>query len=255
MSNSGKLVIALWCLSAAFMGCSTEPSPSPQVEKEDATSGQTQEPSSLAAPTTDAEISPDIVPAENVTYALVDERISDMPIKTQIEQHIVVTGIPSSAGLEAEIRQRYRAALGRRGFKYHNPPSNIYIYVYGSEEQARAGQGLWIGMLAKSYSDTGDPQISINQDRLVALSAVPEERFGLAESKRKDVFREIVAAGDRATREAMARVPDSEIMKQIELERELTQQYKRDVARKYALTEDVLVEIGVEGIKKGWSWP
>ena len=53
----------------------------------------------------------------------------------------------------------------------------------------------------------------------------------------------------------MARVPDSGIMKQIELERELTQQYKRDVARKYALTEDELVEIGVEGIKKGWSWP
>ncbi len=126
--------------------------------------------------------------------------------------------------------------------------------MYGSEEQARAGQGLWIGMLAKSYSDTGDPQISINQDRLVALSAVPEERFGLSESKRKDVFREIVAAEDRATREARARVPDSEINKQIDLQRKLMQRYKRHVARKYALNENELPEITIEGVKKGWLW-
>ena len=55
---------------------------------------------------------------ENATYTLVDERISDSPIRTQITQHIFVTGIPSNEGLEAEIRQRYRAALGRSGFEF-----------------------------------------------------------------------------------------------------------------------------------------
>lgn len=85
---------------------------------------------------------------EDVVYAIFDESVSDAPIKTQIEQHIVVEGIPSPEGLAEQIRHRYAEAKARRGFRYHNPASNIYIYVYGSEEQARAGQGLWIGMIA-----------------------------------------------------------------------------------------------------------
>ena len=193
--------------------------------------------------------------AGDVTYTLIDEKIYDQPIKTQIEQHIVVSGVPSKANLEAEISERYRTALARRGFRYHNPPTNIYIYVFGSEEQARAGQGLWVGMLAKSYSDKGIPQVLVNEERLGALSAAPKERHGLSEAERKQVFREIAAAEDRATREAMARVSDSEIMKQIDLERELTQKYKTEVARKRGLTYDDLFEISVEGVKMGWPMP
>jgi hypothetical protein len=193
--------------------------------------------------------------AGNVSYTVVDENIYDKPIKTQIEQHIVVSGIPTKMELEAEILKRYRAALARRGFRYHNPATNIYIYVYGSEEQARAGQGLWVGMLAKSYSDKGTPEVLVNEERLAALSATPEERFGLSEGKRKQVFRELAAAEDRATREAEARVPHTEVMKQIELNNELTEKYKGEVARKHGLTPDQLVDIAVEGIKKGWPAP
>lgn len=193
--------------------------------------------------------------AGDVSYTLIDEQIYDKPIKTQIGQHIVVSGIPSKADLKAEISKRYRAALARRGFRYHNPATNIYIYVYGTEEQARAGQGLWIGMLAKSYSDKGVPEVMVNDERLAALSATPEKRFGLSEAQRKQVFREVADAEDRATREAMARVPDSQIMKQIELERELTEKYKAEVARKYGLTKDHLLKISVEGVRNGWLAP
>ncbi len=117
--------------------------------------------------------------AARVTYTVVDEKIYDKPIKTQIEQHIVVSGVPTKAELEAEILKRYRAATARRGFRYYNPATNIYIYVYGTEQQARAGQGLWIGMLAKGFSDKGVGLI--NEERLAALSQAPEERFGLSD--------------------------------------------------------------------------
>jgi hypothetical protein len=66
------------------------------------------------------------------------------------------------------------------------------------------------------------------------------------------VFREIVAAEDRVTREARAGIPDSDFMKQAELQWKLMQRYKRHVARKYALTEDKIPKITLEGIKKGW---
>lgn len=195
---------------------------------------------------------PEDAEAESVVYSVLEEAVSDEPIKTQIEQHIVAKGIPSAQGLEAEIRNRYAAAVSRKGFRYHNPASNIYIYVYGSEEQARAGQGLWIGMLAKGPSDTGEPRVQISQERLAALSAPSEERFGLSEEMRRQVFREITAAEDRATREAMSRVPDSQIMKQIDLERELSSKYKLEVARKYGLSEEQLLKVTVEGVTNGW---
>ncbi len=200
-------------------------------------------------------VAPQIGAAEEVTYSLIDEEVYDKPIKTQIEQHIVVSGVPSKTNLESEISTRYRAALARRGFRYHNPATNIYIYVYGSEEQARAGQGLWVGMLAKSYSDKGTPKVLVNDERFAALSAASENRFGLSEAKRQEVYREIATAEERATRDAMARVPDSQIMKQIELERELKVEYKAAVARRHGLTEDHLFKISVEGIEKGWPVP
>lgn len=185
-------------------------------------------------------------------YTVVDEKVSDTALKTQIEQHIVVAGVPTKSGLEAEILDRYRAAQTRRGFRYHNPATNIFIYVYGSMEQARAGQGLWIGMIAKGFSDRGEPEVLINDERLAAFGKPAENRFGLSEAMRRQVFREIAAAENRGTREAMERISDSRIREQTELERQLQKEYKSAIARRYKLSEDALRKILVEGVKKGW---
>ena len=185
---------------------------------------------------------------------MVDEEVSDVPIKTQIEQHIVVSGVPTRAELEAEILKRYHTAMSRRGFKYHNPVTNIYIYVFGTKEQAGARKGLWIGMVAKGKSDTGTPKIFINEERLLARSSKPEELYGLSEQERIDIFHEIVVAEDKASSDAMAHFPDSQIMKQIKLESELTKKYKADLAIKYDLTEKQLRKIAVEGATKGWPY-
>lgn len=130
-------------------------------------------------------------------FSLVEEKIEDIPIKTQIVQHVVATRAPTKEQLEAEVLARYNDARSRSGFRYHSNPTNIYIYVYGSEEQARAGQGLWIAMLAKSYSDTGGPSVLINEERLATLTAEREDRFGLSETDRKQLFAEIGVAEER----------------------------------------------------------
>lgn len=107
-------------------------------------------------------------------------------------------------------------------------------------------------MVAMGPMDKREPRVLINEERLAALSQEPEERVGLSEQERREVFRGIATAEDRATQEAMARFPDSQIMKQIELERELGEKYKAELAQKYGLTEGQLREIMVEGVTKGW---
>ncbi len=193
-----------------------------------------------------------IVYAGDVSYTIVDEKISDKPIKTQIVQNIVISGTPTKSELEAEILKRYRTALARRGFEYHNPATNIFIYFYATAHQARNNQSKWIGMIAMGPSDKGEPEVVINEYRLDQLSQAPQESLGLSEKERKQVFRDIAAAEDKATREARARVPDSEVMKQIDLERELGEKYKAKIAQQYNLASDQLVEIISEGVKKGW---
>jgi len=61
-------------------------------------------------------------------------------------------------------------------------------------------------------------------------------------------------AEDKSSSDAMARFPDSQIMKQIKLESELTKKYKADLAIKYDLTEKQLRKIAVEGATKGWPY-
>jgi hypothetical protein len=108
-------------------------------------------------------------------------------------------------------------------------------------------------MLAKTPS-SADAQLSIHDERLAALKSPAEERLGLSEVERKKVFVEIANAEKRAEDDARARVPDSEVMKQIELQRELEKTYKDELARRYTLTQDDLTKIGLEGVKKGWAY-
>ncbi len=193
--------------------------------------------------------------AGNTSYVLFDEDVIDAPAKTQIVQHFVLSEIPSEASLKAELLRRYKSAASRTGFVHHSRPTNIYIYVYGSEEKAAAEQGLWIGMLAKSPMENGEPQITVNSYRLEALSAREEDRFGLSEAERQRVFRAVVEAERRAMSEAMAQVPDPEFLKQAELQGELTEKYRSEVADEFDLAEDQLLEISVEGLNKGWVMP
>lgn len=193
--------------------------------------------------------------AENeFTYQLLNERVSDTPIKTEVEQNIVVTGIPTKESLRTEILRRYKEISSRTGFQYYEHPTNIFIYVYATEEQARAGQGLWIAMLAKGFNETGIPDVIISESRLAALSTPSEEKFGFSEEVRKKIFKEIADAEDRAMREAMARIPDTRIMEQIDLQRELETKYKSEIQEKYGLNKDQLLEIAIEGVQKGWPF-
>lgn len=217
--------------------------------------------SHLHGPPSPSRSSQVVAPQPNATtptafaYRMVNEDIYDGPGKTQIAQDFVVVDVPTESDIESELLNLYRIAKARRGFRYHNPATNIYIYIYGTDEQAEANAGLWIGMLRKSANDT-DPTISISESRLAALTKDPEERFGFSEQERMQIFREVFAAENRATHDAIAQIPDSTdlqvMMRQFELENELIELYRKEVAERHQLTEQELAKISLEGVKNGW---
>ncbi len=96
-----------------------------------------------------------------------------------------------------------------------------------------------------------------------------EEIFGLTEDKRRQIFKEIVAAEDRAQAEADRQYPisgqttwnlsqselRSRMDKNTELMRRLEEKYKNDLTKKYVLTREQLKEITFEAFEKNWPMP
>lgn len=201
-------------------------------------------------------------------YSVLDEDVYDAPVKTQVALNILVSGEISEPGLGALLNQLYSSISVRGGFKYHDSPTNIYIYAYTSKERAESGMGLWIAMLQKNYDDV-EPTISINEQQIAQLDAKPEQKFGLSETERQQIWNEIVESEDKAFQEAKREFPDldpldpdysqslfmEQLDKQIELQRTLDERYKNELAEKYGLTLDQLTEITVEGLTKDWPFP
>ena len=138
---------------------------------------------------------------EKVTYTIVEENIADTTFSTKVEQLIVVTGIPSKAELEIALQKFYNTVMARR-FQYHDRATHVWIYIFGTQEQAKADQGLWLGMLSRT--DDYKPDITVLEERLTALAQVPEERFSLSERRRKQVYLDLGDAELKAIRIAMA---------------------------------------------------
>ena len=206
------------------------------------------------------------IPA-TMTYQILDEETSDVPIKTQVTVNLLVSGTITQEGLKKLLGNFYREIMARRGFKYHEAPTNVYIFAYTSKERAESGY-LWIAMLDKSYSDSG-PKISINERQLALLGLEPGDRFGLTEEQRVAIFQEIVLAEDQALAEAMAKYPDlipgtrnysqeafrHQLDRQIEETDRLKEEYKEQLATKHGLTREQLDMIATEGLEKDWPIP
>ena len=203
---------------------------------------------------------PDASPtsSDGVQYTLLDEKVLDAPVKTQVVQKVLAEGIPTEDALRAEILRRYKEVSSRHGFQFHSAPTNIYIYIFGTREQA-ATSYLWIGMIAKSYSETGTPVVVIDKSRLAALSATPQSKFGLSEEKRKELFREIVSAERRADQETSAQAANvknlADVKEYAKVTSDLKEKYKAALAKQYGIDGDQMSKITVEGVTKGWPTP
>lgn len=217
---------------------------------------------------------PDVVEASPSSdlpdYEVINTEKTDTPLKAQVVIQAVVSGNVTEESLENLLYNLYYAARLDKGFlQYHDRVTNVYIYLFGSREHAVSGY-QWLAMLDKSYND-GVPDTKISDSRLALFLDPPvaEERFGLSEAVRMEVFREIVRAEDRAIEESMERFPDllpgdpgysqaafmRQLEKQMDEQDRLTDLYKDELAAEYGITRDELSEIGREGMNKEWPMP
>ncbi len=197
-------------------------------------------------------------------YMVLNEDIYDIPLKTQVELNILVSGEISESGLRALLNKLYTSIKKKKGFKYHSSPTNIYIYSYTSKERFESGMGQWIAMLEKSYNDVS-PSISVNRRQITQLGVKPEEKLGFSEKERKEIWKELVLIEDRAWQEAEKQYPfnpelsQSQVRKQAGkltgLRERLEKEYQTKLAKKYSLTLKQLEEISMEGITKDWALP
>jgi len=142
-----------------------------------------------------------------LNYTVLSENIHDVPIKTQVELNILVSGDISDTGLRKLLNELYSSIKARTGFQYHTSPTNIYIYAFTSKDRYESASGQWIAMLQKSPGDL-KPTISINQHQIAQLGKKPEKRFGLSEEERKKIWKEIIQIEDNALKEAEEKFPD-----------------------------------------------
>jgi hypothetical protein len=187
-------------------------------------------------------------------YEIIDETTTDTAIVTRVEQNILVSGDITPANLEALLRQQFESIMARRGYRFAEMAEGAYIYLFDTVEKAEAGQGLWLAMLQMGPLDEGEPLITVREELIARLGEEPEERFGLSEQTRQQVFRDNVSAQDRAMEEAMVREP-TDINRQIDLERQLGEQYRNAVLEQYDLTQEELDAIRLEGLTNQWVMP
>jgi hypothetical protein len=147
---------------------------------------------------------PDIPSA---SYEIVDREDSDTPLKTQVTIQAMVSGKITESSLKQLLQDAYDEAEASRGFRYHGgTPSHVAVYLYTSEDHFKSGMGQWIAMLTK-LGDGAPVDTQIRTELIAQLDRPPEEKFGLSEATRREIFEAIVRAEDKANAEAEKRYP------------------------------------------------
>ncbi len=151
----------------------------------------------------------------------------------------------------------------------------IILFLYSDQELSNGaydvGTAIWApngelgnvtSEIAKKNNRLGyetSYDIKENLEEYLSQREKSEDRFGFTEEKRKQIFKEIVAAEDKAMNEADIKYPIKagatldDIEKNIDLNNELIEKYKTQVRTKYGITEDIESEIIVESFKELWA--
>ena len=151
----------------------------------------------------------DTQPAPGLTYTVFSEEVDDTPVKTQVSLKVVLTSSPEAITKQAVntlLTTLYTEVMGRTGYTYHGgSPTSAYLFVYTDEARARSG-AEWIGTLGKCHACKA-PNVGFADNQFAQLLQPEEEKFGLSESTRKEVYAALIRAEDRAGKEAEALFP------------------------------------------------
>lgn len=86
---------------------------------------------------------------QEVAYEVVREQVYDQAPRTQVDQWLVVSGRLTPENLRGLLAARYDSVMTRGTYEANPRPTNVFIYLFESEEEARRGGAGWLAMLAK----------------------------------------------------------------------------------------------------------
>ncbi len=163
--------------------------------------------------------------------------------------------------IKSLLENLYDKTISRSGFKYHDTPTNIYIYAFTSKDKAKSGMGQWVGMISKGYSDN-HPSINISDTQLNALNETELDKWNLTYIQRQEIWTKIIHLEDKSQLEADKKYPLDkigitlkEMKKNAELMKSLKEKYERELAKEYSIEKAIVDSVGLEGIVNGWAFP
>ena len=248
-----------------------------------------------AAPAAAAPPDKDIGPKEPTSYKIVKiedashkalvkplseytpQELTALPIDERRFCRVVVPATITTAQVEPTFRKIVQDLTSR------DPDiDELYILMYSDEALADdaydVGAATWApgGKLgdvtpeiARSNSRLGyslSAEIRPDLDEYLKARRSARMRFGLSDDTRRRIFKEFVAAEDRATKEAWSgydayvahpeiEMPRSALRQFGDREDELKEKYRAKVRAKYHISQEVENEIEVEGTDKRWPMP
>ena len=91
---------------------------------------------------------------QEIEYEVVREQVYDQAPRTQVDQWLVVSGRLTPENLRGLLAARYDSVMTRGTYEANPQPTNVFIYLFESEEEARRGGAGWPG---PSRGPTGRP--------------------------------------------------------------------------------------------------
>jgi hypothetical protein len=224
--------------------------------------------SSATSSTTQSTSSPSVQPLPQQktslpSFTLLKDSSYEDAGTAKVIWEILVPADVTKESLTNLLNDLYSQAQSKK-FQQHNQATVIDIKTYMSRQHAESGMGQWVGWINKSGNQS-QPSLSFDDRQINQLGKKTEEKLGLPEDKRKEIWQEAVRAEDRANGEAEQKYPEptaqnraaymAAFKKREKLAKELIAKYQNELAKKYGLTRKQLEEIKDEGLQKSWPLP
>ncbi len=195
-----------------------------------------------------------------LSFRVGKEKLYDTMSKTQVLMCVEITADKSEINgekLEATLRSICKTQAARTGFTHHKTPTHIFLYAFATREGAEWGGGTWLAMLTKRRDEP--ISVTINDHKLKRIMVPPEERFGLSEGMRREIYAEITIARYLARREGEKEYPSAEdsasfLVQEARIEQIFNENLK-PLAKKHNLTIEQLNKIYSEGAIAQWPSP
>lgn len=85
-----------------------------------------------------------------IKFSIIDEEVTDAPIKTQIAQSILIENKDSATedNLRKLLNYQYNKLSKRKGFKFRSSPNRIYIWAFDSKKLYDKKSGYYKAMIS-----------------------------------------------------------------------------------------------------------